>query len=289
MTIKIAHISDLHFSHLTFSPSQFFSKRWIGNINLIFSRKQDYQPEKLQGLADYFAEAGVTHLFITGDLSTTSLDEEFKKAKDFIESFEKVGIQVFAIPGNHDHYTKSSYKENTFYYFFKERFTETCPFSLKTNRVTASRLSPKWWIAAMDTAYATSLISSRGRFSENIETELRTLLSKIPKDENILILNHFPLFQNDSPRKELLRADALQKLLRGHPNVKLYLHGHSHRHCIADLRSCGYPVVLDSGSTARHREGTWNLLELFDDRCNITAFQHKNGDWTSFKNAIVQW
>src|SRR5277367_2209296 len=98
MPIKIAHISDLHFSHLTFSPSQFFSKRWIGNLNLIFSRKKDYQPEKLHTLAAYFAKENVSHLFITGDLSTTSLDEEFKKAKDFIEGFEKVGIKVFVIP-----------------------------------------------------------------------------------------------------------------------------------------------------------------------------------------------
>ncbi len=289
MTLKIAHISDLHFSHLSFDPGQFFSKRWIGNLNLVFSRKKGYTPEKLETLHEAFSSLGVTHLLITGDVTTTSLKEEFVKAQEFVKKFENMGIQTFVIPGNHDHYTKAAYKSNLFYEYFPSHLSPLLDYNLIEHRVAAMPLSSKWWFVLLDTARATSLISSRGEFSEEIEKNLRSVLSQIPKDTNVILLNHFPLFQNDHPRKELTGAKRLQKVLEEYPQVKLYLHGHSHRHCIADLRENGYPIVIDSGSTARAKDGTWNFIEIEEKNCQITAFRSENSHWETFQKHSMEW
>lgn len=48
--LRCAHLSDLHFSEPTWSPSQFFSKRWLGNLNLLLARKKVYTPDNLGSL-----------------------------------------------------------------------------------------------------------------------------------------------------------------------------------------------------------------------------------------------
>ncbi len=263
--IKIAHISDLHFAHPSYSPLQFFSKRWLGNINLIFSRKRQFAPENLLALIPLFQEQGVTHVLITGDLTTTSLEKEFELAADCVKAFERAGFTVFVLPGNHDHYTKQADRSKLFYNYFPN-------LSLKEQKIAVESLSDTWKLVYLDTALATSLISSQGYFSKEIEQKLNEQLTQIPSDQNILIANHFPLFGHDAPRKRLKRASALRQLLQRFPSVKLYLHGHSHRHCIADLRASHLPIILDSGSTAHKKEGTWNLISLKNDGCDICVF-----------------
>src|SRR5690242_19581512 len=108
--IRIAHISDLHFSQVSFSPLQFFSKRWVGNFNLIFSRKRKFLAPQLQTLIPFFQKLQIDLILVTGDLSTTSLKQEFEKAHNFLNEFKKWNMQVFVVPGNHDHYTKNAWK-----------------------------------------------------------------------------------------------------------------------------------------------------------------------------------
>src|SRR5579871_4764227 len=107
---RFAHISDLHFSNITFNPAQFLSKRWIGNGNLIFSRKHVFCSNHLPELATFFKELNIDAVLITGDLSSTSLHSEFARGKAFIDSL-KQHFKVFTLPGNHDHYTKRAYKK----------------------------------------------------------------------------------------------------------------------------------------------------------------------------------
>ncbi len=292
--LRCAHISDLHFAKLSWCPSQFFSKRWIGNLNLLFSRRRDYSSKNLYALIDIFVEKQVKCVFITGDLTTTSLSQEFEAANTFITALKKAGLKVFAIPGNHDKYTRSACKNQTFYDFFSNQFSQsTYPnnwknqeFDLKTTKFTASWLGNNWWLIALDTAIATPWLSSRGHFSLEQETALKELLSSIPSDHSIILTNHFPFFENDSPRKILKRGKALQKLLQQFPNVRFYLHGHTHRHCIADLRASGLPLILDSGSTAHKEQGSWNFIDITQDGCFIEAF-HLNANRSSWKSSSI--
>jgi 3',5'-cyclic AMP phosphodiesterase CpdA len=293
--VRLAHISDLHFSTSTFGLSQFFSKRWIGNLNLLLSRKKDYLTERLFSLPALFQELKVTHVVISGDLSTTSLEKEFTLASDFIHAIRAADIEVFAIPGNHDHYTKQASRKKLFYKFFEasytpENQTAVFGFNLKDHRVTARQIDQKLWLVALDTALATPLVSSRGLFSEEMEANLEELLSQIPTDHRVLMLNHFPLFHHETPRKILLRADALRAQIQRFPQVKVYLHGHTHRHCIADLRASNHPLILDSGSTTHKEQGSWNLLDIDSTGCSIEVFTWKEDAWKGqHHSSLIKW
>jgi 3',5'-cyclic AMP phosphodiesterase CpdA len=278
--IRIAHISDLHFSKTTLNPLQFFSKRWLGNLNLIFSRKGNYLTQRLFPLVDLFKELGVQHVIITGDLTTTSRRQEYLLANQLIAQFKEAGLSVLALPGNHDHYTKKACLEKRFYQFCDTPFNE--------HGIAVKSLGGRWWVIALDTAIATSLISSRGYFSPLLEKHLEETLSQIPQGDSVLLANHFPFFDHDSPRKMLVRGDALKNLIARFPAIKFYLHGHTHRHCLADLRPNGLPILLDSGSTPHRIDGAWNLIDLTPSGSTVRVYRWKDG-WKPTEQAEFSW
>jgi 3',5'-cyclic AMP phosphodiesterase CpdA len=290
---RLAHISDLHFSKLTWNPSQLFSKRWLGNLNLAFARKHTFDPQSLTSLIPLFRQQKVDAVAITGDLTCTSHREEFLLAREFIDALRQEKFQVFTLPGNHDHYTKRAYREKLFYDFFESAYAESPSLSLKDDGITGSYCGHGWWLFALDTALATSLFSSNGYFSAELEQKLERALSDLPRDHNVILTNHFPLFANESQRKSLLRREALQKLLERSPKIKLFLHGHTHRHCIADLRNSQLPILLDSGSAAQKNGGTWNLIDIAASGCDIEVFKNSRsqGDtsWKAVSKSSFKW
>ncbi len=292
--LRIAHISDLHFARLTFSPTQFFSKRWLGNLNLAFSRRRIHAPSRLYLLSDLFQQMGIDYILISGDLSTTSKKKEFADAQKFIDHLELRGCRVIAIPGNHDHYTRRAWKSRLFYRYFPSY--HQFGLSLEQENIAMIPLNDEWTVIALDTAQSTSLFSSCGYFTEQLEESLSRALSSVSPKKQVIILNHFPLFSHESPRKILQGADSLRRLLSCYPNVRFYLHGHTHRHCLADLRASQLPIVLDSGSTSLREQGSWNLLDLHSRGADVECFQYTNAAdptktqaWEPFAKQSFSW
>lgn len=277
--LRFIHMSDLHFAHPTWSFSQFFSKRWLGNLNLLFSQERDFLTDRLQPLSTLFKEKEVSHLIVSGDLTTTSLKREFAKAEKLLSEFKKVGIQTYVLPGNHDQYTRGAYKEKRFYDYF--------PSEMKERGLLVSKWNQQWWLVALDTAIATSLVSSQGLFSAELEKSLEEALSQIPKDASIILANHFPFFTHEPRRKRLQRGKELRALIERHPRIKLYLHGHTHRPTIADLRASNLPIILDCGSTP-HRTGSFHLIELSPQGCKIEPYKWDK-EWKPIQEYAFQW
>lgn len=286
--LRIAHISDLHFAKLSLNPLQIFSKRFIGNVNSLLSRKKVFLRSRLDALIPLFEEHKISHVIITGDVSTTSYKKEFALAKDFVQELEKRGISVFTLPGNHDRYTQSACKNRLFYQFFKPQFSAKSKYNLKDHGIALVPLKKNWWLITLDTSRATSWVSSQGYFSEGLEQRLEEVLASLPKEDRVIVANHFPFFRHDAFRKTLRRARALRALIQRHPQIALYLHGHTHRHCIADLRINQFPIILDSGSTAHRDHGSWNMIDIQPTGCTIDAF-HWNGAWQSAKQQQFSW
>lgn len=294
---RFAHISDLHFSKLSLNPLQFCSKRWLGNLNFLLNRKEAIQPKNLTTLFPVFHENKVDAVLITGDLTSTSHEEEFILAQQFIESLEFEKFKVFALPGNHDQYTKKAYKTQLFYQFFKSTYSPTTDpltsLCLREDKISAAYFGHGWWLLALDTAIATSLVSSNGYFSPDLEQKLEKALQEIPPDHHVILINHFPVFSNESSRKSLIRREALKKLIERFPKIKLFLHGHTHRHCIADLRSSHLPIFLDSGSTAQKEGGTWNLIDITEAGCEVEVFKNTNSErpvpWEPVLKSTFKW
>lgn len=287
--MRIAHLSDLHFCKVSKNPMQFFSKRWLGNMNLLFWRKKQWAAQHIEALGALLEEKKVDLVVLTGDATCTAQRSEFRLAASFFKKLNKRGMEVIALPGNHDHYTRRAYRERRFYDFFPARLMPdrhgVGRFCLKSHAVSAKQLPAGWWLVALDTALATPWVSSRGLFSKEIEEHLRHLLKEIPEGDKVIIANHFPFFQNDSARKILVRGDALRTLLEEFPKVKLYIHGHTHRRSIADLRENGLPIVIDCGSTGMGSNVSWNLIDL---DIESIRFQHYESEAATWKGGPIQ-
>ncbi len=272
--LRLAHISDLHFSRFSPNPLQLFSKRWLGTLNLALIRKNEFLNMRPYELIDTFKDLNINEVIISGDVSTTSYAKEFIMAKGFTKS---LGLPHYVIPGNHDHYTRASFRKKLFYSYFPSKFSDMSPFDLKNDRLTMHRLTDGWTMIALDTALATPLYASTGLFSPEIEAKLEDALKQVPPNDRVILVNHFPFFQHESPRRILKRGRVLEALIKRHPQISLYLHGHTHRHCLADLRGDGLPIVLDSGSCSHYQRGSWNLLELSPNRCAVEVYRWNTG------------
>ncbi|MBF5059761.1 metallophosphoesterase [Candidatus Neptunochlamydia vexilliferae] len=288
---RIAHISDLHFSRFSLAPTQFLSKRWLGNLNLLMNRSKDYLNERPWSLIPTFKKEGITHVIISGDLTTTSSDAEYTLAKNFVDALKKEGMTVFLIPGNHDHYTKKADRTKRFYNYFPMPESQE-GFSLEKHGVTALPLTEGWNLVLLDTSYASALTSSNGFFSPALEKNLQALLQKLNPEEQVILVNHFPFFQHERPKRRLIRGEKLREMIASHPNITLYLHGHTHRRTIADLRPNGLPLIFDSGSTG-HKKGSWNQLDLEQTSLKLTSHRWKEGwsiiDTQSFTFKTKPW
>jgi len=289
--LRIAHISDVHFGHFTLSPLQFFSKRFIGNAHLGLSRWREFAPRRLyHHFARTLVSQNVDLVVITGDLTTTTHKKELGLALDFFHELEEAGLCVLALPGNHDHYTSRAFREKHFYEYFTNDPSPSNPTDrLETQRLEVYPISRGVWLIALDTAIPTSLLSSHGLFPEALEMRLEQILSALPKEDSIILCSHYPYIDIEQrPKHALQRGEALEALLLRHPQVVLYLHGHTHRHTLADLRETGLPITLDAGSVSLRENPTYNLIDMTRDGCEIEAmrgtWRGNHTEWAPFKS-----
>jgi len=287
--MRIAQVSDFHYTHITWNPFRLLSKRIFGNLNWLFKRKSGFSTDLLDCLPQLFRDLEVDLVLLGGDFTTTAAQEEFLLAQQFVR---KISQPWIAIPGNHDHYTYRSFKKKHFYQYLSNQEKPISQssdfFTLKDHGIEAHQIAPNYWIIALDTARATNPYSSRGLLSEKLEKYMEELLALIPLDSTILVLNHYPFFQNDEHRRTLERGEALQALLQKDKRVRLYLHGHTHRHTIADLQPNHLPVILDSGSCAATHKASWNLIDLKEQGCEISVYKWDK-KWNKTRTEYIAW
>lgn len=287
--MRIAQISDFHYTHLTWNPLKLFSKRILGNLNWILARKGEFSFSQLDVLPDLFRTLDVDLVLFGGDFTTTALPQEYASALQFMKQLSQPWI---AVPGNHDHYTFKSFREKRFYRYFANQKKESGNpldfFTLEHHGVEAHRIGAQWWVVALDTARATHFTSSRGLLSEEKETYLQELLDLIPKNASILMLNHYPFLSNCDWRHSLEGKERLKAIVQKDPRILMYLQGHTHRHTIADLQPSHLPILLDSGSAALSKGGSWNLIDIQPNGCEIIGYQWTT-QWEPYRKEQFLW
>lgn len=274
--LTLAHLSDPHFASISLHPNQFLSKRWIGNLNLILLRNQFYHITPLSHFPELLESYGVETICITGDFATTSLAIEFEEGAEFVRKFKQ---PVLALPGNHDCYTREAERKKLYYRYFPNP-------DLEESRVSLKKIKAGWWWVGLDCAVASPPFCAYGKFFPKMEEKLEETLSQVPKDQIVIISNHFPLYPHGDPKHDLLRGTFLQELLKRWPNVKLYLHGHDHKPYIIDRREQGLPLVFNSGSCARKRGGGFTLFNLTPEEFRYKRFAILKNSGPDFKWGI---
>ena len=178
-----------------------------------------------------------------------------------------------------EQYTKRL-KKHLFYDFFENIETEKSK-TLKKDQIEIFSLSDKWVSIGLDTTIVTPLFSASGLFSKDLEKTLIETLDNVPKEKNIILINHFPIIHIAAKRKLLKRRDALLEIIKKYPNIKLYLHGHTHKFSIE--KKDNLPYMICSGCASHKRNASFNIFELEDDKCRVINYKIKDNCWQKHK------
>src|SRR5688572_31842686 len=96
------------------------NKRIFGMANLLLNRAWKYRMESMPALVKHIEELRPDHLLITGDLTTTALEEEFRAVHDALKPLLRGPSSTTVIPGNHDRYTPEATRNGLFEKYFAE-------------------------------------------------------------------------------------------------------------------------------------------------------------------------
>ncbi len=275
--LTLAHLSDPHYTCLDLKLKELLNKRFLGMLNFLFFRKSSYSASLLQAIPPILRLHEIDSIVLTGDFTSTSLPREYQLAKTFVSHLNDSGYKTLVIPGNHDCYTYRSHNEKRFYKYFPNPTPGAqAPYNLKSDRVSFGEFKKGIWWVALDTAISTPFFDSTGFFSQEAEGKLKDILEeKIPSNDLVILINHYPLYPPHSLKekhRQLKRAYSLQKLLKQHPNVQLYLHGHNHTNKVINRQSKGFPVTVDAGSCSSKSTGAWNIIEIYPKKIEIAPF-----------------
>lgn len=179
----IAHVSDLH----------------VGSA--------EFMPEKLETCIDEVNNLSPDLVALTGDLTMSGFEKEYKRAKDYVDKFK---AKTIVIPGNHD--TRS-----TGYIYYEEYFGEG-------NQVAD--------LGNVTVVGVDSTLPDRddGYLGRSKHRWLHENLSKVDeKDFKIVLVHHhlIPVPGTGMERNELVDAGDVLATLTAN-NVNLALCGHRH-------------------------------------------------------------
>ncbi len=220
----VLHIGDLHFWHFLRNPMRQLNNRFLGNVNVWARRRHEFLMHIAGDNARHAASLGIPQAVLTGDFTSTALDEEYVLAKTFIEDLRAQGFHVHAMPGNHDVYTYESERKKRFQAYLGEDYpTQERPLLRRldggTPLILVDTVRPNW-------------VFSRGIMRRENAAAVAGLLETL--EEPILVAGHYPVLNEtyayrSNWARRLEHAARLRTVLGESGKHILYLHGHVHR------------------------------------------------------------
>jgi len=263
------HVADLHFWKVTVNPFRLLNKRLLGNANVWLRRRHEFPMAEAERLIDGLESTGVRQLLLTGDFSSTSLDEEFAMGRGFVDTLQRRGFSMHLMPGNHDVYTFESVRRRRFERHFQ-------PF-LPEGGYPALETLPGGTPLLLVPTVCPNLVSSRGRITLE---QVAKAAEMLPRDApSVVVAGHYPLLDETegyalSPGRRLRNAAALRSALGMSGPRILYVAGHVHR--FGYTRDPEYPNLLHlcTGAFFRRNEpedidGEFSRVRIFRGRFDV--------------------
>jgi 3',5'-cyclic AMP phosphodiesterase CpdA len=300
--MKIAHLSDLHLLAMGgVPPWRFLNKRMTGMANLRLKRASIHRSEYVRAIAREIRSTGVDHVVITGDLTNLALESEFELARDVIE--RDLGLdasRVTIVPGNHDVYTRGSFRSRRFERYFarwlESDLPDLRPSSARTAFPVVKLRGPAAIVALSSAVPRLPLVAAGQLGHAQLEALARVLEHPEVKKRFLVLALHHPAVHPWSAAKAYLEglrdADALLSLLEP-LRAGLVLHGHLHRRIQRSLSTRGGELQqLGATSASLHnaapdRMAGFNVYEL-DERglSRVDAFVY-DPEASTFRAGIV--
>ncbi len=245
--LHIVHIADIHFWRIIWNPLCLLNKRFLGNLNVMLRRHREFAVHRAENYARVITQTGAKFALFTGDFTSTSLDEEFAQAREFVEQIQQQGLNVAVLPGNHDVYTFESRRHRRFENYFQGIAPES---GYPTNLALANRFR----LLLIPTAQP-NILSARGQVPDEvlqwIQQEIKTL-----DTEPVLVAAHYPILYetrayHSAPSHRLAGAEKMRDILGKSGKQILYMCGHVHRFSLTQDPQYGNITHLSTGALFR--------------------------------------
>ena len=275
---RILHITDLHFWHVPRDPRRWVGKRAAGLVNVLRRRRWEYLTAQSPDFTRALLRQSAGAMLATGDFSSTALEEEFAQAFRFLEGLRQGGLDVFAIPGNHDVYTRRSFWQGRCRHML-EAFQ---PGPALPCRTLLSGGTPVVFAPTV----CPSLLS-RGYISRADAAETARLVREAPPGP-VIVAAHYPVlhatpsYTSAFPRR-LGNAACLRHALGETGRQLLYLSGHVHKFSyICDplyphMRHLCTPALFLHRASA---DGAFTQIDVAENGFHVTAHTLRDGAWT---------
>jgi 3',5'-cyclic AMP phosphodiesterase CpdA len=271
--MRIVHISDLHFWHVTLDPRRVWGKRFLGMANLVLNRAYKYRMETMPELVERIRGLAPDHVLVTGDLTTTALEEEFAAVRSFLAPLCNSPSTITVIPGNHDRYTRDAERRRVFERYFGE-------FAPSPRYPWLKEIGESVAILALDPCRPT-VFSALGSLShEQMRQAARLLESARARIRRLLIACHYPIALPagvlDARGHGMLGRGSLEQLLSQH-GPALYCHGHVHTAWAFVPASLPRVLCLDPGPALRRRRSSGlraSMLEIVLEGEGLEVHRH---------------
>lgn len=278
---RIVHVSDIHFWRFPANPFDLLNKRFVGVAALALGRARRFRLDRVQLLVEKVASLRADHVLITGDLTTTALDSEYRAARRTLEPWLRPGA-ASVIPGNHDRYTTESLRARRFEEYFGE-------FAPRADFPWLRRLGDGVGILALDPCRPA--LTAHGELPERQLSEASSLLeAPAQRPERLVVACHYPVeapaeYAKALGVKPLRNAARVRAWLAG-IGRHLYCCGHVHAAWAFVPRDLPDQLCLNAGAPLLDDHGRGaapGFLEIVLDGAGVAVMHHfwNGGSWSA--------
>jgi 3',5'-cyclic AMP phosphodiesterase CpdA len=269
----LAHLSDPHLPMPEARPRQLLNKRITGYYNWWRHRVHLHVPEALAGIVADIKAQKPDHIALTGDLVNVALPQEFRRAADWLASFDRPD-RITVIPGNHDVYVPVPWNEGLGQWGAYIAGDGEPPATGFDVFPTVRRRGPLA-LVGLSTGVAKPPLLATGDLGEEQIARAERLLGELGRQGLCrVVLIHHPPLTDQSRFKHLNDAAAFQAMIR-RVGCEAVLHGHNHRSEIARIEGPRGPVPVIGVASASAAPGS----KYGRARYHLIRISHEAGDW----------
>ncbi len=278
MTLRIAHVSDLH----VLSPfgaewrRALFNKRMTGYANVFLHRGRVYRRDYLLAVLEAAAR-DADHVVVTGDVTNLALESEYAQARGLLDAMARK-TEVTVVPGNHDIYLRDVVKARHFAQHFAPFLESDLPelaVDVPAGRFPCVKLRGPAAFIGLSSAVPRPPFVSAGYVGHAQLDALSAVLARpeVARRVPVVLIHHDPLdgrLRAEQLRSGLVDARGLRQALAGVARgLVLFGHLHVRRRGRLATRAGSLEVVCASGASLDHHDDRvragFNLYSIRDD------------------------
>ena len=238
----LAHLSDPHLPMPDARLVQLLNKRFTGYANWWKHRAHIHVPEALAGIVADIKAQKPDHIAVTGDLVNVALPEEFRRAADWLASFDRPD-RITVIPGNHDAYVATVWGEGLGLWGAYVAGDGEPPAQSLDVFPTLRRRGEIALVGLSTGLPRLPLLATGEVGPQQLERAERLLVELGREGLCRVVLIHHPPLLDQSRLKNLTDARAFQAMIR-RAGCELVLHGHNHRSEVSRIEGPAGPIPV---------------------------------------------